>query len=52
MRHELVDKGIKVTCIQPGDVKTNINSSIVDQEVSLKQKNIHILKLKNIIKWT
>ena len=36
MRIELVDKGIKVTCIRPGDVQTNIDQVVIDQEVSCK----------------
>ena len=33
MRKELAETGVKVTCIQPGDVKTAISNNDTDQEV-------------------
>ena len=35
MRLEVCGQGVKVTCIQPGDVKTNISNNPVDAEVAL-----------------
>ena len=32
MRHELAKSGVRVTCIQPGDVKTELLSHSTDQE--------------------
>lgn len=36
MRSELADKGVRITCIQPGDVKTPLFGLSTDKEVSLK----------------
>ena len=36
MRAELADSGIKITCIQPGDVRTELLSRSTDQEVRLR----------------
>ena len=33
MRHELAQSGVKVACVQPGDVKTELLSHSTDQEV-------------------
>ena len=35
MRAELADTGVRVTCIQPGDVKTPLFTMSTDKEVSL-----------------
>ena len=34
MRTELASSGVKITCIQPGDVKTEILTQTTDMEVS------------------
>ena len=34
MRLEVASQGVKVTCIQPGDVRTNISNRPVDEEVN------------------
>ena len=34
MRHEVSGEGVKVTCIQPGDVSSNISNHPVDVQVS------------------
>ena len=45
MRVELCKSGVKVTCIQPGDVKTELLTHTVDKEVCLKFKVENSMKL-------
>lgn len=42
LREELVGTGVKVTCIQPGDVKTELHGHSTDKEVNTNAKIIYI----------
>ena len=47
MRQELAQTGVKVTCIQPGDVRSELLSHTTDKEVSIdtpKLSNITVLQ--------
>ena len=41
LRHEMSGNGVKVTCIQPGNVKTELHALATDQEVSKFFCTIH-----------
>ncbi len=47
MRKELADTGVKVTCIQPGDVTTEISNNDTDQEVCMYNDDIQAVSINN-----
>jgi NADP-dependent 3-hydroxy acid dehydrogenase YdfG len=42
MRQEVAEFGVKVTCIQPGDVKTDLFENTTDQEVGKRLFNLSL----------
>jgi NAD(P)-dependent dehydrogenase (short-subunit alcohol dehydrogenase family) len=42
MRQEVAEFGVKVTCIQPGDVKTDLFERTTDQEVGICLSNLSL----------